>query len=55
MKLITESNAATIKEHADFLQRVLRENPGISRKGLQQLLQHAVQKLIMFLFLRIRH
>lgn len=39
LKLLKESNAAGTKEHADFLQRVLRENPWISRKDLQQLLQ----------------
>lgn len=43
LKLLKESNAARTKDYADFLQRMLRENPGISRKDLQQLLQHAAE------------
>lgn len=43
LKLLKESNVAGTKEHADFLQRMLRENPGISRKDLQELLQHAAE------------
>ncbi|MDQ0860142.1 EscU/YscU/HrcU family type III secretion system export apparatus switch protein [Bacillus sp. V2I10] len=41
LKLLKEANIARTKEHVDFLQRVLREHPGITRKDLQQVLQHA--------------
>jgi hypothetical protein len=43
LKLLKEANVARTKEHVDFLQRVLREHPGITRKDLQQVLKHAAE------------